>query len=137
VALCQGAALHWINGQNGIKDFDVWTFYAALPSVEFPPRWRGQMDFGDPKFGQTSDKPEFVGRRVDLLGRSLPVTLGTDPVAMLQSYLSRGRTESAQQLAKKAVVLLEPVEQLGEVVWPLQVAKSNGRASSSLSRTQG
>ena len=27
-ALCQGAALHYVNGQNGVKDFDVWSFYA-------------------------------------------------------------------------------------------------------------
>src|SRR5438445_6563879 len=26
VALCQGAALHFIDGRNGVKDFDVWTF---------------------------------------------------------------------------------------------------------------
>ena len=27
-ALCQGAALHYVNGRNGVKDFDVWSFYA-------------------------------------------------------------------------------------------------------------
>ena len=27
-ALCQGAALHYVNGKNGVKDFDVWSFYA-------------------------------------------------------------------------------------------------------------
>lgn len=26
VALCQGAALHYLNGKNGIKDLDVWSF---------------------------------------------------------------------------------------------------------------
>lgn len=25
VALCQGAALHYLDGANGVKDFDVWT----------------------------------------------------------------------------------------------------------------
>jgi hypothetical protein len=29
-ALCQGAALHCLNGRNGVKDFDVWSFYVAL-----------------------------------------------------------------------------------------------------------
>ena len=31
VALCQGAALHYVDGKSGVKDFDVWTFYAARP----------------------------------------------------------------------------------------------------------
>src|ERR1700738_444545 len=34
-ALCPGAALHYVNGKNGVKDFDIWSFYAqhdACPS---------------------------------------------------------------------------------------------------------
>jgi hypothetical protein len=27
-ALRQGAALYYVNGKNGVKDFDVWSFYA-------------------------------------------------------------------------------------------------------------
>lgn len=29
-ALCQGAAVHYVDGRNGVKDFDVWSFYAEL-----------------------------------------------------------------------------------------------------------
>ncbi len=119
IALCQGAAMHYVDGENGVKDFDVWTFYAALPKVEFPPRWRVEKDFGDSKFGQSSDKPEFIGRRVDLLGRSLNIALNSNPIYSLQNYLSAGKTESARQLEEKAVVLLEPVEHLGKIIWPL------------------
>ena len=39
-ALCQGAALHYVNMQNGVKDFDIWSFYAQLDDWPFPPRWR-------------------------------------------------------------------------------------------------
>jgi hypothetical protein len=45
-ALCQGAAVHYVDGRNGVKDFDVWSFYAELDGWPFPPRWRGTRDFG-------------------------------------------------------------------------------------------
>jgi hypothetical protein len=126
VALCQGAALHYVDNVNGVKDFDVWTFYAALPDVKYPRRPVANYDFGDPKFGQSSDKPEYIGRRVDLLGRSLNVQPTDDPVVVLRQYLSEGRTSSAKHLAMKAVVLLEPAEYLGTVVWQRDVKKQSG-----------
>src|SRR3984893_8121576 len=51
-ALCQGAALHYVNGKNGVKDFDVWSFYAQYDDWPFPARWRGTRDFGPSKFGR-------------------------------------------------------------------------------------
>jgi hypothetical protein len=99
VALCQGAALHFINGKNGIKDFDVWTFYWAKRERPFPYRRRGVADFGDSKFGTTDDKPLFVGRRVDFMGRSLHSLSFTDPVAVLRHYL---RFPIRQTLCAKA-----------------------------------
>ena len=36
--LCQGAALHYVNGRNGVKDFDVWSFYAQYNDWPFPAR---------------------------------------------------------------------------------------------------
>lgn len=118
VALCQGAALHYVDGKTGIKDFDVWTFYARHPGVKFPARRPPvARDFGNPKFGKSPDHPEFRGRKVDLLGRSLDVDARTDPVEALRIYLESGKTPSAAKLAKKAVVLIEPAELLGEIVW--------------------
>lgn len=120
VALCQGGALHYLDGKNGIKDFDVWSFYTENPTRMFPPRRRGKVDFGDPKFGVSSDAPSFVGRRVDLIGRSIADANPMDPIGTLHRYLSSGKTESARLLAMNAVVLIEPENLLGTVVWPAQ-----------------
>lgn len=119
VALCQGAALHYVAGQTGMKDFDVWTFYRAHPAAPFPAQRLQTADFGDPKFGQSPDKPEFVGRRVDLIGRSIRCRASDDPLESLQAYLSSGRTQSARCLAEKAIVLLEPPDRCGQIIWPV------------------
>jgi hypothetical protein len=123
VALCQGAALHYVDGRNGIKDIDVWTFYASCSGLKYP--WRrpvASYDFGDPKFGITSDSPHFIGRRVDCLGRSLNDESTNDPVNAIRHYLAERRTRSAAALAEKAVVMIEPYTLLGLVVWPVSAS---------------
>jgi hypothetical protein len=121
-ALCQGAALHYVNKRNGVKDFDVWSFYAQYDDWPFPARWRGTQDFGPSRFGRySSDPPRYSGRRVDLLGRSLPAETGADPADVLRRYLTAWRTDSTKYLAAKAVVLINP-ERVGEIVWPVSHA---------------
>jgi hypothetical protein len=106
--LCQGAALHYADGKNGVKDFDVWSFYAERDDGPFPPRWRGTADFGASKFGRyPGDPPAYQGRRVDLLGRSIPAPPGADLVTAVRDYLRTSRTKSARALAGKAVVMIE------------------------------
>ncbi len=128
VALCQGAGLHYVDVQtgkqapNGVKDFDVWSFFAAIPGERFPAdRRMTHRDFGVSKFGRWHDEPDnfrhYRGRRVDLLMRTLPVSVDTDPAAALRVYLREGRTASARELAAKAVVLIEPAGRRGEVAW--------------------
>ncbi len=119
VALCQGAALHYIDGQNGIKDFDVWTFFRAHPKRPFPYRRNVHCDFGDPKFGISLDRPGFTGRRVDLIGRSIPHKRGQSPIEAIQDYLASSRNKSPRLLARKAVIILEPARLIGRVVWPV------------------
>ena len=51
-ALCQGAASHYVNERTGVKDFDVWSFYAQYDDWPFPARWRGTRDFGPLKVRQ-------------------------------------------------------------------------------------
>ncbi len=71
-ALCQGAALHYLDGRNGVKDFDVWSFYAQRADGPFPYRWRGTADYGPSKFGRyPDDPPSFAGRRLGARLRSL------------------------------------------------------------------
>jgi len=40
-------------------------FYAQHPTIIYPPRRLISRDFGDRKFGRTTDSPHFIGRRVD------------------------------------------------------------------------
>ena len=39
-ALCQGAALHYVDAKNGVKDFDVWSFYTQRADGSFPYLWQ-------------------------------------------------------------------------------------------------
>ncbi len=64
------------------------------------------------------DPPSFTGRRVDLMGRSLDVTLDAEPAIVLRDYLSTAHTTSAKEMAAKAVVLITPEQLAGTVVWP-------------------
>jgi hypothetical protein len=118
VALCQGAALHYLDGKNGVKDFDVWSFYVEHPARPFPYRRRGRADFGDAKFGKSDDSPRYVGRRVDLIGRSIPRADRSKPVQALRRYLQSGTSASARCLAQKAVVILDPPRLRGRIIWP-------------------
>lgn len=135
VALCQGAARHYVDGHNGVKDFDVYTFYAEHPTGPFPSRWLTNADFGPSRFGRYPADPErFQGRRVDLLGRSLAVLPDVDPVEAVRHYLASRRTETARHLARKAVVLLEPEELRGEVIWPNARSSTNNETQVSQAR---
>jgi len=117
--LCQGAELHYVDHTNGVKDFDVWSFYTERAEGPFPARWRGTADFGRSKFGRfPGDPPRHQGRRVDLMGRSLHVPLTADPADVIRNYLSAARTESASALAAKAAVLIVPSDRAGEIIWP-------------------
>jgi hypothetical protein len=91
-ALCQGAALHYIQGDVGINDFDVYTFYASHPDRPWYAKRIRSVDFGDPKFGCSEvSRPGFKGRRVDLMARGLNVPPGTNVAEALIAYLNDKR----------------------------------------------
>ena len=117
VALCQGAALHFVDGKTGVKDFDVWSFFCEIAGQPIRRRRVVSGDFGQPRFGKSPDRPNFIGRKVDLLFKSIPCTPDRSAERSLQRYLTKRRTHTARCLAKKAIVLLEPIEQMRAVIW--------------------
>lgn len=118
VALCQGAAMHYVDQRNGVKDFDVWTFFSQHPEARFPWRRVGRRDFGPSKFGKHPDDAPYTGRRVDLLARSIRCPYPSDPVQSIREYLAHPPSKTASALSQKAVVLIEPRNLVGEIVWP-------------------
>lgn len=105
VTLCQGAAKHLVQGEGGVHDFDVWSFFradAARPS--FPARRRVTRPFEGPRFQKSS-------RRIDLLGRTIVDHASVS--ASLTAYLRARRTVSARALATRPVFILYPPSDRG------------------------
>ena len=120
ITLCQGAALHYIDGKNGIKDFDVWSFYRESATRPFPRRRpRVVCDFGDPRFGQSPDASHFRGRRVDIFVKSIEAEDDASFEEAIRLYLHTARTRTARNLAKKAIVVVYPGELRGRILWPI------------------
>jgi hypothetical protein len=135
VVLAQGAATHFVDGTNGVKDLDVWTFFSVPPSYQrFPADQRHRhVDFGPSVFGrqhydfgkarhETERRrwqrwhDQHVGRRVDLMMRGLKVGPSADPAEAVRGWLD-GRAGSPRALRDGAVVLIDPSDRRGEVVW--------------------
>lgn len=118
IALCQGAGLHYIDHRNGIKDFDVWSFYRRSSECTFPDRRpRIVRDFGDPRFGQSPDRPDFVGRRVDIFIKAVDAVETTTYSEAIRHYMAAGRTRTARLLRQKGVVVLYPANCMGTILW--------------------
>lgn len=120
VALCQGGAMHYHDGVNGIKDFDVWFFY-PFNQKHLPYRTIWNWDYKNPKFGRHPSIPGYTGRKVDVLVRSIKNHAENDPVKTIHQFLQHENTTSSSKLAKKAVVMLAPESLLGKVVWYKQI----------------
>jgi len=120
VTLCQGAALHYLDGTSGVKDFDVFTFFSADGAFDFPPRRRSTSDFGPSKFRRHPHETGFEGRRVDFMGRSIAHKDGETLLASLRNYLSSKRTRTAWLLSQKAMIIIDPIQYRGTAAWPLR-----------------
>ncbi|MDK1373549.1 MULTISPECIES: hypothetical protein [unclassified Sinorhizobium] len=113
IALAQGSALHYLNGTNGLKDIDVWAFFAAGLTKPFPHRKRWCVDFGPSRFGRHPADLGYSGRRLDLMGRSIAATVGEPPQQSVQRWLA-SKNRSAIELRKKPMFLLFPDAFFGE-----------------------
>lgn len=50
--LCQGAALHFVNQENGVKDFDAWILLRPARRLAVPARWRATPGLSPSKSGR-------------------------------------------------------------------------------------
>ncbi len=116
IALGQGAALHYIDEKNGVKDFDVWFFYSKK-EILLPYRRRGKVDFGLSKFGKDPNDEGYAGRRIDILMRSDSFFSKERAQEDLINYLEKSETKTAKALSEKAMVGLWPDSLFGKVLW--------------------
>lgn len=155
VVLAQGAALHYLYpdglpeppvGRPGVKDLDVWTFYAAIAGRpmrtgryevcrDFGPSSLGRNRYPAPHTGEVRRFNGFTRRRVDFLARDLPVDSDVsvdDAVAALRRWLAtgavkpcthlrpEGRSPSPHWLAHKAMLWIgtpETRSRAGKRIW--------------------
>ena len=112
IALCQGAAQHFVDKIKGVKDFDIWYFYSQHPEIIYPYRARKTSEIQLPSFGNL---------HVDLMGRTIDVDIAhrfsQDVVEYIREYLKQGKSKTARLLAQQAVVGLYPKEFFGEIIW--------------------
>ena len=116
IALCQGAAMHYYDKENGIKDFDIWFFY-PFNQKHLPYRTVWSWDYQNPKFGRHPEMKDHKGRNVDVIVRSVKEYNWSDPIGTIIKYLSEKQSASARELSNKAVVMLSPKEYLGKTIW--------------------
>ena len=117
LCLCQGAAEHYVLGEHGIKDFDVWAFYEEQRGEKsFPWRRRSAEDYGPSRFGRHPDEKRYTCRRIDIFGRSIARDVEQSPEDAVRTWL-RSKGESAKQIARKPVVVLYPKRDCGRVIW--------------------
>jgi len=128
ICLCQGGALHYLDGKTGIRDFDTYIFFERNQSIRYPCRRRGFGDFGESKFGKTYINPsnsqsvnkytQAKGRYVDIMGREID-NIDNDYEKSIQNYLKEPKSATPYFLSQKAAVVLEPINDLGKIIWPL------------------
>lgn len=112
MVLAQGGALHYLSRDNGLKDIDIWAFFISGPDKSFPWRARWTADIGITKFGRSPDDHAYIGRRIDIMGRSIEIIPEETVVDAVRRWL-RGSSASAQLLSTKPAYAIYPEELCG------------------------
>jgi len=117
--LCQGTALHYAHGERGVNDWDVVFFFRTNRRAKFPVRWIGRTDFGSSRFGRNPDDGSgYVGRRIDVMGRDIPVPKAASAEQAIVAYLSVAKAPSARRWAARPMVALTPAWRADKIIWP-------------------
>ena len=121
LCLCQGSALHRVAAIRGVKDFDVWGFFRPISGQHFPVRARWEGDFGPSPHGRHPDDVEAgrSGRKVDVLGRDIPMGPNEDPRQAVRRYVAESRKGTPLEIAYRPVIVLWPDKWFGETIWSL------------------
>ena len=114
IALCQTAAMNYHDGETPYSDLDVFLFYDnskphGMDDENPVKRWNQPWCYDNAKY-------PCGDIRVDVLVRRIEVG-GNKPIEAICNYLQAKSTDTARELAKDAVVVLDPPEQLGKVIW--------------------
>lgn len=117
IALCQGAAEHFVKPGRGVNDFDLWLFFRSHTDRRFPYRRLSRIDFGVSRFGRNPDDSGYAGRRVDVIGRDISCGAGEEAAAAIHRYLATNKNKSPKLLAQRPVVLIYPEPELGRIAW--------------------
>lgn len=121
--------MHFVDGKNGVKDFDIYSFYVPSSKrgnnrISRLGRVLINRDSKLSKFGKDAHYKEYVGKKVDLMMREIDEDIIRDnnrePAKCIAAYLERGRTQTARFLSRKAVVGLYPKKIFRKVIWPLK-----------------
>ena len=100
------------------QGYNVWNFFREHPDAPLPYRRKRVWPAQDSRFGWCLHHPAFAGRTVAVISRSIPAGLLDHAGETLRRYVQAGRSASARLLRDRRLVLLDPAEDRGVVVWP-------------------
>lgn len=114
ILLIQGAALHFINGKEGIKDFDVLVVYNKLHNpIRLYAKRKKAYNSNMPEFGRfPKDKPKYVTRRVDILMREIEISSEEKLSDTLQNFIKHHK-----YWGEKAAIGIWPDNILEEIIY--------------------